>query len=236
MTKKNSTKPLILFDIDGTLVLAKTHGKRYRFVYAVEKVFGVKNAVDVTVMEGWIDKTIITSVAVSAGVKETALNERLPEVYEAVYEYFIANNVQDYANSILPGVKPLLTKLQKKAHIGLLTGNIEKIARKKLEAEGLNDYFEFGLFGHEAEDRVSLAKLIFGKALQHFEREFSSEEVIIIGDTPKDIECAKAIQAKVVAVATGKYTEDELQQYAPDLLVPNLLDKRIIPFLIGKKK
>lgn len=236
MKKKPVQKPLLLFDIDGTLLLSNHHGMRYRFAYAIEKVYGVKKDGDYGVTEGAIDKMIFTEMAKENGVDEEKISEHLPHLYEAAFEYFVTNATEKYAKSILPGALELLTSLADNAHLGVLTGNYEKIGWKKLELVGLREFFEFGLFGHEANDRIELAKLVATRAKTHFGKKFHPRHIIFIGDTPRDIECAKAIGAKVVAVATGKYTVEDLQKYEPDLAVSSLTDPKVLPFLLGKKK
>jgi phosphoglycolate phosphatase-like HAD superfamily hydrolase len=150
------------------------------------------------------------------------------------FEHFSQNVTDAYKETILPGAKELLTFLNSRVHLGVLTGNYEKIAWHKLELVGLRDFFSFGLFGHEAEDRNSLARLVLGKAKKHFHKDFLSKNIFFIGDTPKDIACAREIDAKVIAVTTGKYTKNDLELLKPDLLVSSLLDEHITDFILSR--
>jgi len=106
--------------------------------------------------------------------------------------------------------------------MGLLTGNIEKGARIKLEAFSLNSYFPSGAFGSDHEDRRFLLPIALRRFSKIFKTEISFNQCIIIGDTPRDVECAKPYGAKVIAVATGPYSEEELIKTEADLVVRDL--------------
>jgi len=229
----NSDK-LVLFDIDGTLLYSTSPLLRGRFSYAMEKVYGETHPIDWESIEGHTDTTVFLSTLTKKGFTREQIIEKLPEAFEVTFEHFSQNVTEAYKETILPGAKEILTFLNSRVHLGVLTGNYEKIAWHKLELVGLRDFFSFGLFGHEAEDRNSLAKLVLGKAKLHFHKDFLSKNIIFVGDTPKDIACAREIDAKVIAVTTGKYAKKELEQLKPDLLVSNLQDTRLPEFILSK--
>ncbi|MCX8008898.1 MAG: HAD hydrolase-like protein [Patescibacteria group bacterium] len=223
---------LVLFDIDGTILLSKHTIHRHRFNYAIKKVYGISQEVDWDSMHGQTDTSIFLLTLTQAGIPKDQILEKLPIAFEHTYEYFVQNIPDNFHETILPGVKNLIKKLQNVVHLGILSGNYEKTGWHKLELVGLRHYFEFGVFGHEGEDRLAIARLVQKKAKKHFGEDFSSDHIYIIGDTPKDIECAREINAHAIAVATGRYTEEELQEYNPNLLVSSLEDKKVYQYIL----
>jgi phosphoglycolate phosphatase len=225
-------KKLVLFDIDGTLLWGYNPLLRSRFAHAIEKVHGKKVDTDWTRFEGGGDNYIIKTLLRDIGISEEEINSLMLPVHEAVYDFFVANAPPDYASSILPGAKDILDTLKNRVYLGLLTGNYEKTAMHKLKLIGLDQYFSFGVFGHEADHRDDLARLVQKKAKTHFGIHFKNENIFIIGDTPRDVSCAKAIQAKSIAVPTGKYTMEQLATHHPDVLVENLLDPTVVKYIM----
>lgn len=223
-------KKLILFDIDGTLILGDHPVARQSINYAVEKVFKLKKVeFDWTGHHGGTDKGIMKLVASTYIENLTGYDEKVEELAQARFDYFfnnISNN--EYKKRLLPGAKEILEKLQKdkKIILGVLTGNFEKIGWHKLELVGLKKFFKFGVFGDIAENRNELAKNVFKLAKKKLKLDLKPQQIIIIGDTPRDVECAKYIGAKIIAVTTGAYTADDLKQ--ADLIVSNLKDTKII--------
>jgi phosphoglycolate phosphatase len=110
------------------------------------------------------------------------------------------------------------------ALVGLLTGNIEAGARIKLEPTGLRPYFRLGAYGSDHLDRRQLPSLAARRAQALTGQSFEPEQVVVIGDTPHDIECARHFGAVAVAVATGQYTREALESERPDLLFDNFSD------------
>ncbi len=153
-----------------------------------------------------------------------------------MHEYYAKKvtlqNARDYYDFISDAIK-LVQQLAKKVHTGLLTGNYEGIGRYKMELIGLDSELQFGLFGHEAENRIDLAKQTFKRASGFIGINFRPDQIVIIGDTPFDVLCAQSIKARSIAVATGKFTLLELQKSNPDLAVETLFDQRVIPFILN---
>lgn len=121
---------------------------------------------------------------------------------------------------------------QKNLFIGLLTGNHKNAAQLKIKTVGLADYFKFGVYGNEADDRNGLARLLSTKAKRFFGLDFLPKNVYIIGDTPHDVVCGKYIKAKTVVVSTGSFTFEELKKAKPDLTVKSLAEKKVYQFII----
>jgi phosphoglycolate phosphatase-like HAD superfamily hydrolase len=108
--------------------------------------------------------------------------------------------------------------------VGLLTGNVRAGAKAKLGHFGLYEHFGFGGFGDEHFDRCDVAREALAAVRAHGHREVTPEQIWVIGDTPLDVECARAIGANVAAVATGFHTVEHLAEAQPDVLLPNLAD------------
>lgn len=207
---------------------------RSRFAHGIEKIHGKKVEVDWSRFEGAGDNYIIKTLLRDIGVAEEKINAFLMPLHEELYEFFVANTPPDYASTILPGAKDILEQLKSHVYLGLLTGNYEKTAFHKLKIVGLSDYFSFGVYGHEADHRDDLARLVQKKAKAHFGIHFESDNIFIVGDTPRDISCAKAINAHAIAVPTGKYTFDQLAGHKPDLLVESLVNPTVKDYILGK--
>jgi phosphoglycolate phosphatase-like HAD superfamily hydrolase len=223
---------LVLFDIDGTLLYTKDPKYRNRFTVAIKNVYGVEEDVDWDTIEGHTDTTVFLATVSKAGVPKKEILEKLPLALEETYAYFVNNIPSGYKDTILPGAREILKRLSSLVHLGILTGNYEKTAWRKLELIKLRHFFEFGVFGHEGEDRLAIARLVQKKAAEHFGKNFRAHHIYIIGDTPKDIACAREIHAHAIAVASGRYSSDELAKHKPDLLVENLLDDRIVQYIV----
>jgi phosphoglycolate phosphatase-like HAD superfamily hydrolase len=105
---------------------------------------------------------------------------------------------------------------------GLLTGNIREGARIKLQHYNLWEKFPFGAFADDHEERDRIAAIARQRGSERFGRPLRGDEILVIGDTPMDIRCARAIEAKALAVATGSFTVEELLRHAPDWAAPDL--------------
>ena len=145
------------------------------------------------------------------------------EVFYQVYLGRLQPNLEAFSGKVLPGVDALLHRLsQSDAALGLLTGNIAEGAWEKLSYYGLRDYFPYGAFGDDHHDRNRLGPVALERARQHHGRFFHADHTVVIGDTPKDIACGKAMGAITLAVATGGFSVDELAAYHPDYVVADL--------------
>jgi phosphoglycolate phosphatase-like HAD superfamily hydrolase len=142
------------------------------------------------------------------------------------YVHFLSLELPRRNGSLMPGVLKLLEKLKTRPHLvlALLTGNISRGAQLKLEHYGLWHFFEFGAFADDHHDRNQLGAFACARAKEKHAREFSPAEIDVIGDTPRDIACGKAFGARTIAVATGKWSRDELVQHGPDFLIDDFSD------------
>lgn len=149
------------------------------------------------------------------------------ERFLTAYLHFLDEQLGRNRGEICPGVDSLIRALRQipdPPKIGLLTGNVRLGAHLKLRAHGLADEFEFGAFGDDHENRNELARLALAKARQKWPGSGQGSEVLVVGDTPADIECARAIEAHCLAVATGGSALAELLEHSPTLAVETLED------------
>ena len=146
------------------------------------------------------------------------------------YLSFLGQRLSRHAGRVLPGITGLLERLRRREDcvVALLTGNLVRGAEIKLSHYGVWDYFQFGAFADDHHDRNALPKFARARAIEKHGEEFSSESIFVIGDTPRDIECGKAIGAKTVAIATGNYSRDELAAHDPDFLFDDLSDTEAV--------
>lgn len=210
---------LFLFDVDGTLVNAGGAG-RTALARALEEVYGTTGAIDRYDFRGRTDPRIVLDLLGGAGWSEADIRARLAPCF-AVYLRELDALLFDGARvRVLPGVAHVVRTLGARddAVVGLLTGNIEPGARVKLRSTGLWPLFRVGAFGSDDADRRRLPAVAVHRTRELLGHVIPYERVTIIGDTPLDVDCARACGAHAVAVATGRYTETELAACDPDLL------------------
>jgi len=216
---------LFLFDIDGTLLTARGAGRR-AVRGALERVYGTAGAIDRYNLGGKTDQRIVFDVLEAAGLSREAVRARLDDFFEA-YASGLVEEIGDGRNiAIHPGVEALIRRLDRRedAVLGLLTGNIEEGARIKLTPTGLWPYFRIGAYGSDDLDRRRLPSLAARRAHALIGYPFRPREVWVIGDTPLDIDCARAFGAVAVAVATGLHTAEQLRNEKPDILFEDFSD------------
>jgi len=218
-------RPLFLFDIDGTLVLTGRAGVRGMNV-AFEQLYGHAQALDEVPIAGRTDRAIVTEVLRAIGRDPSdAEVDRLRQAYVT----HLATEIRrpaSHPSHVLPGVEALLDRLQARGAlpVGLLTGNFARGAAIKLGHFGLRDRFAFGAFGDDHLDRRDLVPVALAAARASGVNVRSASELIVIGDTPLDVECAHAHGARAVGVATGPYSTAELAAAGADLALHTLED------------
>ena len=227
---------LVLFDIDGTLVTARGAG-RTAFNKALVEVFGTVGPAEAGFdFRGRTDLSILYTLMGAAGFGEAEIAARTEACF-AAYVRELATVIGDGARvQILPGVRELVRMLAARddAMVGLLTGNVMEGARIKLATTGLWPLFRVGAYGSDHADRRMLPAIACGRAEALVGRAFPFERVVIIGDTPLDVDCARACGARAVAVATGFYPYGELAGCRPDILFEDLSDvARVIDQIVG---
>ena len=205
---------LVLFDIDGTLLL--TAGAGRRAIRAALLEWLPDDAVFERVrFDGKTDPQIVAELLAEGGEADPAEPGRIAEVctrYVAALEVELTGPAA--RARVLPGVPPLLERLEGEPGIvlGLLTGNVARGAELKLRAAGLEPArFRLGAFGSDSAHRPDLPAVAAGRAHAWFGRPPRGDEVVIIGDTPADVTCGQAIGARAIGVATGSYGVDDLR-------------------------
>jgi phosphoglycolate phosphatase-like HAD superfamily hydrolase len=217
----DSTKALVLFDIDGTLVRRAGPHHREALVEAVKRITGVETTTDGVPVAGMLDRDILTVMMTQAGMPHYAIRSVMPDVVRRA-QWIYARSCPDLETKVCPGVHSVLGRLrQLGVTTGLVTGNLTRIGWKKLERAGLRDYFRFGAFAEVAKDRAGLVRIAVGEA--HRQKWIGrSSRISLIGDHPNDIQAARANRVRAIAVATGVVSYGELAALEPDVVLPDL--------------
>lgn len=202
---------LVLFDIDGTLISSGRAGVR-GMNRSFEREFGVKGALDTVTLAGRTDLAIVTEALTRAG--QVADDASIARVRDAYFVDLPAALAEPGSRpmGIMPGVLPLLDRLETRADvvIGLLTGNFVRGAEIKLGHFGLWSRFAFGAFGDHHTNRRDLVPAAVEAAMAAGHPRFELPRIVVIGDTPLDVDCAHAHGARAVAVATGPFSYADL--------------------------
>jgi phosphoglycolate phosphatase len=216
---------LILFDIDGTLVLTGGAGMR-AMNRACEDLVRSENAMAGVTFAGRTDWSILDDILRKHG---HTLDESLLDEVRRRYVTHLAEEIQlpgRGVKDVMPGIRELLDVLEQRSDVrlGLLTGNFIEGARIKLEYFDLWKYFPWGAFGGDAANRNDLVPIAVTRAQAHGIDAVLPHKVIVVGDTPNDVECALAASATPVAVATGSYTVEQLRAAGADIVFDDLSD------------
>ena len=216
------TRKLLLFDIDGTLINPDNVGRR-SITKAFHDLCHIADAFAEINMAGKTDVQIVKE-----GLSTHGLSSNDGRVSAVLSQYI--KNLEAAAKqgtmSIYPGVIDLLKtfKARDGSRLGLLTGNIEQGARIKLGALELNQYFSFGAFGDDSEDRNKLLPIAVKRSREISGVEVAFHDCIVIGDTPMDVQCAKPYGATAIAVSTGFYSHESLLETEADYVIRDLSD------------
>jgi phosphoglycolate phosphatase len=218
----NKRMIVCLFDIDGTLVSTGGAGKA-ALEAALLEVFNLPGLRGTVAYSGRTDAAICNDLLRLHDLPATPANR------QALHEGYLARlpaALQTRPGRILPGIADLLALLDERDDVraGLLTGNIRRGAAIKLEHFDLLRYFPFGGFGDDTADRNAVARAALAATAAHLGRPPPLENVWVIGDTPLDVACARAIGARCLAVATGLHPAAELAAHRPDLLMDTLAE------------
>jgi phosphoglycolate phosphatase-like HAD superfamily hydrolase len=208
-----ATADAYLFDIDGTLLNVRDATHYFAFHNAVRNVFGVSSHIDGVPVHGNTDPGILRAVLRREGIPDDAIDARLPEIYRLMCDEVHANQA-DIRAELCPSVVQALDSLSSAGKLlGVVSGNLERIAWIKLERAGLRSYFQFGCFS----DRAELREDIFRDGIREAQRRLHSQaKVCFVGDTPSDVKAAQKLGVPVIALATGIYDVSALAEHSPD--------------------
>lgn len=219
-------KTLLLWDIDGTLILSGGAGER-ALVTALESEFGIVGTLENIEVAGRTDPWIARRVLAKFAVPDTA--ENITRYLDGYLEA-LPNELANPQARTLPGVRDLLAAIARHGDFaqGLLTGNLRRGAEIKLRHHDLWAHFAFGAFADDSETRNDLGPHALRRAAAHHSVEFTADRVFVIGDTPHDISCGKVIGARTIGVATGHYSVDDLRACEPTAVFSDLSDTQAV--------
>lgn len=214
---------LLLWDIDGTLIWTDKAGEK-SLLALVHELYGRDLGAHFPFsLAGRTDTYIAKETLKFLGVPSTPEEEKR---FRDAYLRLLARKLPEGKGYLHPGVKEALDAVHAhpEIHQGLLTGNHEEGARLKLTHLGIWQYFEFGAYADDSHLRDELGPYALARAKQKLGIDFPPDRVFIIGDTPHDIACGKAIGTKTIAVATGSFSVAELESHQPTVTLPDLSD------------
>lgn len=204
---------LLLFDIDGTLMLSGGAGRR-AMNRAFFEIHGIDNAFDGIAPYGKTDPAIFAEIYANHGIGPT-IEDNVRRALSERYAHYLPDEVRTSTDArLMPGVLPLLEQLSMRddLSLGLLTGNFETTARIKLSRFDLNRFFSFGAFGSDHGEREHLVPIAVHRAAAHLDtRVEMGPDVAVIGDTPRDVECALAHGATAIGVGAAHYSAADLE-------------------------
>jgi phosphoglycolate phosphatase-like HAD superfamily hydrolase len=208
---------IVLFDIDGTLLLSDGAGRRAIHA-ALQDTFGAVGPEDLW-FDGKTDIQIVRELMRSVGHSDAAIDERMSVVLER-YLVHLDRELRrpDHFPKVFPGAVELLDALRERTDVlvGLLTGNVHRGATAKLERVGLDPArFAVGAFGSDHERRSELPCIAQRRARELLGRDVAGSSMVVIGDTPSDVTCGAGIGARAIGVATGRYSHEELAAHGP---------------------
>ena len=215
--------PAVLFDVDGTLIRSGNSLHHEAFAAGLNEVYGLTYDLRSLGPGGRTDRWLAREALRRGGVDATTAEANLDSAFRYMIEYY-RRHVQDLTRYVLPGVSELLERLKAAGfRLGLITGNLQPIAESKMQRAGLATFFEFGGFGADSEVRSDVVEAAFREA-RRVCGPLRSNEVVVVGDTPFDVEGAHVHDLRCIGVLTGPYTEAELQEAGADLIVADLAD------------
>jgi len=214
---------LILFDIDGTLV--RGTAAKIAFETAMVETYGTAGAVDSYDFSGKTDPQIARELLSAAGLEDAAVEAGLAGLWDR-YVGELESRIIENPMKLLPGVADLIAALDAEPDValGLVTGNIIQGARVKLGSVGLAECFEVGGYGSDHAVRDHLPAIALERAFEAWGVRFPPESAVIVGDTPRDVQCGKHEGTRTVAVATGRIPREQLEATGADAVFDDFSD------------
>ena len=233
-----SQPQLVLFDIDCTLLRTGGAGMA-ALSQALAQVLELEPVLSSVAPCGQTDPNIVRAMLQEQGLPSSRWGDYERRILE-IYPEFLAVELEQRreAARLEPGIQCLVELMHEhpEFHLGVLTGNLEVTARMKLELFGLNAFFPIGAFGSDCADRNRLGAIALERARRHFGCDLDPGQTWFIGDTHHDILAARASGARVLAVATGNYSRDHLQEFCPDHCLDDLEGaQQVMQLLLAKR-
>lgn len=215
---------LFLFDIDGTILRGGIGVHRDAFAHAYRTVYHRPLSLDGVLAAGRTDTWLLAEPLRRLGVSDEAIWAEMPRAFE-VMEQYVEDHLQDVSDRVLPGVREVLARLTKAGSLlGLLTGNLTRIAHAKMRQSGLSEYFATGGFGGESVERADLVPVALAHAVACFGVPLQPGQTVLVGDTPLDVAAGQAHGTLTCGVATGQFSTDALRAAGADLALESLAD------------
>ena len=228
---------VVLFDIDGTLITTVRRREYRTLIHSMLlDIFGTCGRINDVDFSGKTDLAIYREALECEGVTPAGIRERLPMIEETTVGILNQLAATGDVFRLCPGVRELLDVLCADSRFvpSLLTGNVEKLAEAKLRVAGIWHYFRNrGAFGSDDEERDHLPAIAAERINSHLGHALSPAQFIIVGDTPRDISCARHFGARVLAVASGTHTTEQLKMHSPDAVLEDLSDTQYVLKLIA---
>lgn len=233
-SRSDGPRRLVLFDVDGTLI--RGGPAREAFRAAMTAVFGTAGRIEGHEFSGKTDPQIARELLRDAGLADEDIDAGFPALW-ARYLMELERRLPARPVRVLPGVERLLDALEDHGELalGLVTGNIAGGAHLKLGSVGLARRFPVGGFGSDAEDREEIPPVALRRARERWGRSFEASSVVIVGDTPRDVACARACEHRAVAVATGRIEREVLDGSGADHVFDDLTGTdRVMSVILGE--
>jgi phosphoglycolate phosphatase len=243
--KLNSSIPIedirvLLWDIDGTLLSSKRQNLFMEYtVPTLQTVFGTAGRLSEVCVSGMTDLQIFADALSNEGITPEDIRKRVGDIRSCLMkEIQKVVDANEGLYHLLPGVREALEAIDKDPRYlsTLLTGNMEPSAYLKIHLVGISEFFRLpGAFGDESPNRRELPALAASRINNYLKAELKPSQFIVIGDTPKDIDCARHFGARVLAVGTGRLqTMENLMTYEPDALLKDLSDTKLVMETLAK--
>jgi phosphoglycolate phosphatase-like HAD superfamily hydrolase len=222
---------LVSFDIDNTLVKSSA-GHMESLILAIQDIYGLKTSIDAITHHGMTDPEIIIGILGKYAVDGHTIQSMLEKCMDRMQRRY-ARIVQAENIVILDGVLELLTQLDQNGFLlGLVTGNLEPIARAKLKRIGISDFFKFGGFGSDNISRTELVKIAIRRAANQFKLD-GDNQIFHLGDAPQDMLAAREAGVIPIGVTTGIFSAEALKSAGAYRIVPDLKDTDAILHLLS---
>lgn len=217
------TPALVLFDIDGTLIRGAGPHHKEALIAGIRQVTGIHTSMEGIATAGTLDRDLITLMLGRTGWNAGDISRRLTEIATACHTSYGGNCPSDLRDRVCPGLPGLLQDLKSRgALLGVVSGNLREIGRKKLELADLWSFFSISAFSEDGHTRAELAREAAYRA--GLSKKHAFGRISLVGDHENDVAAAKANDFRSVAVATGISSAEELAAVSPDLLLRDLTE------------